>query len=265
MAIRWEQKRPDEVRDYSHDWSAWLDGDTITASVWDEEGVTLDSDASDGTTVTAWVSGGTNGTTARLVNTIETAAGRTESQTFTLLVRSIEEPVSLAEAKAQCRIQDDNDEDALILALVTAAREWVENFTGRVLVQREFTDSFSCFGSYLELNQRPVVGTPTIAYVDTDDAEQAFASIITSGSRYPFRIYPASDSSWPTIASNTTITVTYTAGYPEGEVPQSLVQAMLLLIGHWWNNRESVVIGSTATEVPMAVNALCMPYRSPLL
>lgn len=265
MAIRWEQKRPDEVRDYSHDWSAWLDGDTITASVWDEEGITLDSEEDDDTTVTAWVSGGTDGTTARLTNTITTAGGRTESETFTLLVRAIDEPVTLQDAKAHLRIVDDNDEDALITALITAAREYVENFTGRILVQREVTDTFGCFGWYLELNHRPVSGTPTISYLDTDGAEQELATVITSGARYPFRVYPASGTSWPSFETNTTITATYTAGYAEGGVPQSLVQAMLLLIEHWWGNRGAVVIGSTATEVPMAVTALCMPYRSPML
>lgn len=265
MAIRWEQKRPDEVRDYSHDWSAWLDGDTITTSDWAATGVTLDSNEFTDGVVTVWVSGGTDGTTALLTNSITTAGGRDESETFALLVRAISEPVSLVEAKAHLRILDDNDEDALITALITAAREWVENFTGRVLVQREFTDSFHCFGSYLELNQRPVVGTPMVAYVDGDSAPQEIASVVTSGTRYPYRIYPAASASWPSIASNTTITATYTAGYPEGEVPQSLVQAMLLLIGSWWAHRESIVIGATVAEVPFAVEALCRPYRSPML
>ena len=40
-----------------------------------------------------------------------------------------------------------------------------------------------------------------------------------------------------------------------------LTTGMLLLIGHWYENREAVVIGSTATELPMAVEALISPYR----
>ncbi|NWN92292.1 phage gp6-like head-tail connector protein [Marinobacter adhaerens] len=40
-----------------------------------------------------------------------------------------------------------------------------------------------------------------------------------------------------------------------------ITTAMLLLIGHWYANRESVVIGTTASEVPMAVEALLAPYR----
>ncbi|APC45960.1 head-tail connector II [Halomonas phage QHHSV-1] len=40
-----------------------------------------------------------------------------------------------------------------------------------------------------------------------------------------------------------------------------LTTAMLLLIGHWFLNREAVVIGSSTAEVPMAVEALISPYR----
>ncbi|MFV9176011.1 head-tail connector protein [Serratia marcescens] len=37
--------------------------------------------------------------------------------------------------------------------------------------------------------------------------------------------------------------------------------AMLLLIGHWYANRETVSVGQTVSEVPFAVEALLQPYR----
>lgn len=37
--------------------------------------------------------------------------------------------------------------------------------------------------------------------------------------------------------------------------------AMLLLIGNWYANRESVVIGNISSELPMAVRVLIDPYR----
>ncbi|WP_016854785.1 head-tail connector protein [Halomonas smyrnensis] len=40
-----------------------------------------------------------------------------------------------------------------------------------------------------------------------------------------------------------------------------LTTAMLLLIGHWYENREAVALGTIATELPMAVQALISPYR----
>ncbi|SDO72583.1 Phage gp6-like head-tail connector protein [Halomonas shengliensis] len=40
-----------------------------------------------------------------------------------------------------------------------------------------------------------------------------------------------------------------------------LTTAMLLLIGHWFENREAVVIGTITSELPLAVEALIAPYR----
>ncbi|VAG26299.1 phage protein DNA packaging protein [Enterobacter ludwigii] len=37
--------------------------------------------------------------------------------------------------------------------------------------------------------------------------------------------------------------------------------AMLLMIGHWYANRETVSVGQTVAEVPFAVEALLQPYR----
>lgn len=37
--------------------------------------------------------------------------------------------------------------------------------------------------------------------------------------------------------------------------------AMLLLIGHWYANREAVNIGNITSAVPFAVEALLQPYR----
>ncbi|HGJ5855652.1 head-tail connector protein [Arsenophonus nasoniae] len=37
--------------------------------------------------------------------------------------------------------------------------------------------------------------------------------------------------------------------------------AMLLLVGHWNANRETVVVGESATKIPLAVEELLQPYK----
>lgn len=44
-------------------------------------------------------------------------------------------------------------------------------------------------------------------------------------------------------------------------ISKSIRQGALLLIGTWYNSRESVVIGATAADLPMATNALWKPHR----
>lgn len=42
---------------------------------------------------------------------------------------------------------------------------------------------------------------------------------------------------------------------------KAINQGALLLIGHWYNSREAVVIGAIVAELPMATNALWSPHR----
>jgi uncharacterized phage protein (predicted DNA packaging) len=49
---------------------------------------------------------------------------------------------------------------------------------------------------------------------------------------------------------------------PDGIVlPSAVRSAIYLLTGHLFENRESVVIGKTAIDLPMAVRFLLAPYR----
>src|SRR3546814_20111354 len=98
--------------------------------------------------------------------------------------------------------------------LIQAAREWVEDFTGLVLVSRPFTKAVEAFGSYVQLDRRPVTAVESIAYLDTDGAEQPFTDFtinLATG-----RVYA---SQWPAIGRNGYATVTYPAGYAPEEVP----------------------------------------------
>lgn len=42
---------------------------------------------------------------------------------------------------------------------------------------------------------------------------------------------------------------------------KAIQQGMLLLVGHWYVNREDVVIGTIATALPRATEFLWRPYR----
>ena len=78
-------KDPDEVLDYTVDWVAWLDDDTITSSSWTvPAGVTQESSNFTSTTATVWVSGGTDGTDYRCTNTVTTTAGRTAQRVIVI-------------------------------------------------------------------------------------------------------------------------------------------------------------------------------------
>lgn len=173
------------------------------------------------------------------------------------------EPVTLATAKQHLRVFDES-EHSLIEAYIRAAREWVENFTGHVLSPRSFVERFAAWGDYLILYRRPVTAV-AITYdgIDEDDDQIAFTGFEYSIGQYPLRIHPAT--SFPTLRGNGYITVTYTAGYATAaELPDALIQAVLLMVGHFYTTRAPVG-NAVMDEVPLAVKSLCAAYRVPVL
>ena len=81
-------KDPDEILDYTFDWSTWLGADTIASDVVTvDAGLTKDSDSNTTTAVTVWLSGGTAGTAYKVSSKVTTAAGRTAERTIIITVK----------------------------------------------------------------------------------------------------------------------------------------------------------------------------------
>ncbi|WP_042776620.1 hypothetical protein [Sinorhizobium fredii] len=91
MALTWPAvKDPNEVKDYSLDWSDLLGADTISSSTWtvsEGSGLVVDSSSNTTTATTVWLSAGTDVTNYSLLNRVVTAGGRTYDQTVRLKVR----------------------------------------------------------------------------------------------------------------------------------------------------------------------------------
>lgn len=184
---------------------------------------------------------------------------------FKLKTAPATEPVTLAEARIHLRADDDvTDEDALISSLIVSAREYVELLTNCPLITQSWTYYGDCFDGDIELKPNLQTVT-TVKYIDTDGTQQTIiatdydvdvAGVVGS-------VYPAYNVSWPYARNvKNAIEVEFVAGYGEAvDVPSSIKAAMLLLVGHWYEHRESVIVGVSIAEVPMAVGMLLNPYR----
>lgn len=88
--LAWPPKDPDDVLDYSIDWTPVLevDGDTLAGATWDvPDGLTKDSDAIAGAKAVVWISGGEDGVRYEIGCKITTGGGRTYDRTVELVVR----------------------------------------------------------------------------------------------------------------------------------------------------------------------------------
>ena len=152
---------------------------------------------------------------------------------------------------------EDDDRNALIAQYMRAAASWVENYTGKALVQREIIQNENCFGRFIQLNRSPFASLTSIEYIDSDSAPQT----LTGARVLNGRIYPPV-TGWPSVGDYTGIMITYQAGY--AETPADLISAQLLLIGHWFANREAAN-ERPALQVDLAVESLCDPYRAMII
>lgn len=177
-------------------------------------------------------------------------------------------PVTLAEAKAHLRIVDNADDD-YIAALVEAAADKIERDTGHVCRTRNVSvvrDSFADAGQMrIPLNYGPVNSIASVVYDADTGTEQTLAA-----DQYRLRqfaaltyIIPAYGVTWPTTESIIgAVRVTLNAGYATNDdVPDTLRHAALLLIGHWFENREAVAVGMTSTDTPLGYESLIRPHR----
>lgn len=170
------------------------------------------------------------------------------SETFT-------EPITVAEVMSHCRILSaDEAETAKINAFISAAREYAEGYCGTLFGVRTVSESFADLSDVdgVSLGFGPLVSLTSI--------EAQLADGTTSDLTSHFQIDHKNDclvgKNLPAIDYAETlypVTVTLTAGK---EMPAMVRQACLLIIGHWYENREDVVVGIAGNSLPMAARAL---------
>lgn len=174
-------------------------------------------------------------------------------------------PVSLAELKVHLRV-DSADEDDLIGALLDAATQHLDGWTGvlgRALVTQTWRQDYDGFGPCQRLPLGPVASITSVTYYDAANASQTLATSVYELLTDELGAYVSlkANQVWPTTYSRSAaVSVTFVAGTSASNVPAPIRQAILLLAGHFYANREAVAPGALGV-VPMAVDSLIAPYR----
>jgi uncharacterized phiE125 gp8 family phage protein len=176
------------------------------------------------------------------------------------------EPLSLAEARAHLRV-DHFAEDGVLAGFILAARQHIETVCGLALCTTGYTLTLDDFpaGEGINLTRDPVQSVTAVRYVDdagalvTWSGDQWEADVYTA----PARVRPRDGYRWPSVADRLgAVQVEFVAGYGGPEVvPQAIMQALRLLVGHFYEHREAVQAGGSVVELPFAVDALLAPYR----
>ncbi len=186
-------------------------------------------------------------------------------------VQPTSEPLTVAEVYEHCKI-DSNSEESYVSALITAAREWLEEHNNTTLLTSTWALTLDCFPlrdraantldrERIELPRCPVQSITSIQYVDEDGTTQTLSAstyTLDNASDTTASVGPAYDEEWPDIRDQkNAVVITYVAGWTlASSVPARYRHALKLLIGHWHANREGVLTGTISKEIEFAINAL---------
>lgn len=182
-----------------------------------------------------------------------------------LIIAPATEPITVTEVETHLRLATGS-ENTYLATLITAAREDCESFQNRSYITQtwELTlDQWPCFP--VKLPMAPLISVTSIKYYDTADVETTWAAsnYFVDADSEPGRIGLGYNVVLPTTTLRPTngIKIRYVAGYGAATVvPQATKQAILLLIGHYYENREATS-DRKMEELPMAVSSLLWKNR----
>ena len=220
---------------YIGDFPTWIDAGRYDVMVFRQAGgVPLDTDVLVGTTEIVW--------------TGSAAVG----------VGEVGAAITVAQAKEHLRITHADD-DTYIEAITLAASEYCEDYQNKVYVAREVVDYLDSFPTEIRPVRSPLISVTTIKYYDTDGNLQTLANTVYDVGTFkePGRISLKYNQSWPdTRGIINAVIVTYQAGYvARAVIPEEIKHAVKLMIGHLYENRESVT-PLNMTELPTGLKTL---------
>lgn len=172
------------------------------------------------------------------------------------------EPVSLELAKAHCRIETTADDTLIEQVYIPAARQTVEEYTGRRILSEPVVDIVldSLASPYvIALDLTPAYDLASIIAID-DDGLRTSIDLVEYGARIVSTVLTSFVTTTKALPSPSAFEVAYSAGYAPGTCPPNLILAMLEFVGDAYENREAQQSQATLTNNPRAV-ALMDPFR----
>ncbi|WP_261840955.1 head-tail connector protein [Aliamphritea ceti] len=172
-----------------------------------------------------------------------------------------ETPITLEDARVQCMLDADiTDEDGLIESYIKSAMLFCEGRMNRPIIRQE-KQYVGEFKSSIELTPN-LLTVESVDYLNTSGEKVTLpaanyfintAEIV--GKVQLLMSVPAVKTPHPQ-----PVTINFTCGYGAAEdVPDDIKQAIRLLVGHWFRNREAA--GAVAGEVEFSVSSLLSNYR----
>jgi uncharacterized phiE125 gp8 family phage protein len=174
------------------------------------------------------------------------------------------EPIALADMKAFLRV-DTADDDDIITALIAGSRIHVEAQTRRALITQSWRLSRD---SWPEDGRIKVLPAPlqSLTAARVYDEDGTTRTVDTQGFVLDLAASALAFAPWALpmpgrLVAGIELDVVVGYGDTASDVPEPLIQAIRLLVAHWYENRAVVANGTSNAKLPQTVAALLAPYR----
>lgn len=192
------------------------------------------------------------------------------------------DPLTYSEIRDYLRLDEGVDE-TLLITLLKMATQYVENFTGRALINRTITlfvdgvdeidlalwegtrvaPDMSIRKRYIELPSTPVSSVSSISSFSDNDTETTFASTkyFVDTVREPARVYLRDGEAWPqSLRVANGLKIVYVAGYGSNrtDIPEAIRLGILNIIAFNYEHRGDF---EGVLRQPAMVQSLLQPYR----
>lgn len=176
-------------------------------------------------------------------------------------------PINLFEVKDQLRIEH-SDDDALLTRLISVAIAMtdVKGALGKAMITQTWAQWMGPNPTQsVQLLLGPVQSVSAIKYYDVDGTLQAdtLANYSVFGVPSKTTVEPKEGFNWPvTQDRDDAIKIEYVIGYgdSESDVPDTIRHALMLMVGHWYDNREQTQMDDLS-DIPFGFLELLNIHR----
>jgi len=190
-----------------------------------------------------------------------------------LVTASTAKALEIEAVKNHLRIEIGfTDEDDYLKSLISVSEKWAENKTGRRFINQSWKSYISGWpaGDHITLPYSPLSSVPTtgVLYKSSTGNSTTIGSTqwTADTASEPPRVYLEYGYAWPTATLHDynpiSIEAVYGYGSRSSDVPEPIRQGMLLMISHWYENREIGVVGRTYSKIHKTVDSLLADYRT---
>lgn len=176
-------------------------------------------------------------------------------------------PITLGEVRSQLRVESFDD-DTLLGRLINTAVAYtdVTGSLGHAMISQKWAQWFGPnLSQSVRLQLGPVTQVHAVKYYDENGDLQTdtLNNYEVTGTSFNTLVGPKEGFSWPTTAQRSdAIRIEYTIGYGEtpSTVPETIRHALMLLVGHWYDNREQSVMDELS-NIPFGYEQLIAMHR----